>query len=83
MNYIKLTGVSIIMMIFSLNLTAQTSIDRYFEQYQEDDRFSRVSVSSRMFNLFLELEADEPEEASLFEYHFQTDWIEGFNGRKK
>ena len=55
MNYIKLTGVSIVMMIFSLNLTAQTSIDRYFEQYEEDDRFSRVSVSSRMFNLFLEL----------------------------
>ena len=62
MNYIKLTGVSIVMMIFSLNLTAQTSIDRYFEQYEEDERFSRVSVSSRMFNLFLELEADEPEE---------------------
>lgn len=62
MNSIRLIGVTAIMMVFSLTIQAQTSIDRYFEQYQEDERFSRVSVSSRMFNLFMELEMDDPNE---------------------
>ncbi|MCB0846335.1 MAG: DUF4252 domain-containing protein [Bacteroidetes bacterium] len=62
MNSIKLTGMIIFLMISSLGALAQTSIDRYFNQYQDDERFSRVSVSSRMFNLFMELKTDDPNE---------------------
>lgn len=56
------------MLGLSLPVLAQsTSIEKYFEQYQEDARFSRVSVSSRMFDLFVDLELDNPEEQALVE----------------
>lgn len=47
-------------------LLAQSSgIDRYYEQYQDDDRFTHVTVSSRMFGLFVNFEMDDPAEQEL------------------
>ncbi|MEM6805143.1 MAG: DUF4252 domain-containing protein, partial [Bacteroidota bacterium] len=56
------------LMLMSVQLGAQNSnIDFFFDKYQADEHFSRVNVSSRMFELFLELESDDPEEQALLE----------------
>jgi len=48
--------------------SAQSSgIDRYFEQYKDDDRFSQINVSSKMFGLFVNFELDDPSEQELVE----------------
>ena len=52
----------------TMTLLAQSSgIDRYYEQYQEDDRFTQITVSSRMFGLFVNFEMDDPAEQELVE----------------
>ncbi|MEM6262780.1 MAG: DUF4252 domain-containing protein [Bacteroidota bacterium] len=57
-----------LLMLASVALQAQSSgIDRYFEQYQEDDRFTSITVSSRMFGLFAEFDMDDPDEQDLVE----------------
>lgn len=57
-----------LMVISATGLRAQSSaIDRYFSKYQEDDRFSAITVSSRMFGLFADFDMDDPEEKELVE----------------
>ena len=67
MEAIRILGMSLLVMVFSVQSFAQTSIDTYFEKYREDDRFSKVSVSSRMFELFVDLEMDDPESQEMIE----------------
>ncbi|MEO0787322.1 MAG: hypothetical protein AAFY36_01595, partial [Bacteroidota bacterium] len=60
MNY-KLPKLLSLLVLLSLGLAlqAQTSanaIDRYFQQYLEDERFSVVYISPRVFQLFDKLE---------------------------
>lgn len=71
MKAIKFWGISCMVLLFSMvqttKLQAQSSIDTFFDQYQGDERFSRVKVSSRMFELFLEIDMDDPEEQAFVE----------------
>jgi hypothetical protein len=68
MKAIKFWGISCVLLLVSVNLQAQhTSLDQLFEKYQGDERFSRVSVSSRMFELFLDIEMDDPDQQALVE----------------
>lgn len=56
------------MMAFSLSLQAQNGrLDQAFRQYESDARFSRVNVSSRMFDLFVEIEMDDPDQQQVIE----------------
>lgn len=58
----------IIFFSISVGIFAQSSaIDRYFEKYQDDDRFTQITVSSRMFGLFVNFEMDDPSEQELVE----------------
>ena len=38
-------------------------VTKYFNEFANDDRYTKVSVSSKMFSLFTELESGSPEEA--------------------
>ena len=67
MRTINLWGATLFMLAFSIQVNAQNRLDGYFEQYQEDDRFSQISVSSRMFDLFVNLEMDNPDEQAMIE----------------
>lgn len=58
---------SIVLLCVGSGLRAQNAIDTYFEKYNDDDRFTRVSVSSRMFGLFVNFEMDDPDEQELVE----------------
>ncbi len=53
---------------FLISAQAQSSgIDRYYEKYKDDDRFSQITVSSKMFGLFVNFEMDDPAEQELVE----------------
>ena len=45
----------------------ETAIDKYFSSYLDDDRFTQVVVSSKMFGLFVNFEMDDPDEQELVE----------------
>lgn len=56
------------MLLFALPLSAQNGrLDPLFSQYENDARFSRVNVSSRMFDVFIDIEMDKPEEQEVIE----------------
>ena len=55
-------------MLMSMTMSAQSnSIDKYFEQYQDDERFTRVSISSRMFGLFSNFDREDEAEQEVVE----------------
>ena len=50
------------------SLTAQSSgVDRYYQDIRNDERFTSVSVSSKMFSLFVNFEMEDPAEQQLVE----------------
>ena len=67
MKRIIIPTIWMLLITFSISVQAQSSIDRYYEQYTEDERFSRVSVSSKMFSMFMDLDLDDPTEQELAE----------------
>jgi hypothetical protein len=40
----------------------QDAISKFFSKYQNDDSFTQVNVSSKMFSLFTNMEAETPED---------------------
>jgi len=49
--------------LMSMTVSAQSnSIDKYFEKYQDDERFTRISISSRMFGLFSNFDPEDEAE---------------------
>jgi hypothetical protein len=46
---------------------AQDAISKFFSKYQADDTFSQVTVSSKMFGLFTNMEADSPEDKEVLD----------------
>ena len=46
---------------------AQDAISKFFTKYQTDESFSAVTVSSKMFGLFTDMEADTPEDKEILE----------------
>jgi len=50
----------------ALNVSAQNNaISKHFSQFQRDTSFTKVSVTSRMFSLFTEIEADDEDEEEI------------------
>lgn len=48
------------LLFFSLSMNAQVdAIDRFFEQYQDDEEFTMVYVSPKMFQMFAKVAGDE------------------------
>ncbi|MEL6844030.1 MAG: DUF4252 domain-containing protein, partial [Bacteroidota bacterium] len=57
-----------LLLCLSLGLQAQNrAISRYFDDFQNDERFSRVNVNSRMFALFTDLDLDDPDQQKAVE----------------
>lgn len=51
--------------LLTWSLSAQNAIEKYFQQYEDDDAFTSVYVSEHMFGLFTELEVEDKEDAEL------------------
>lgn len=50
------------MMLMSAGAFAQDAISKFFSKYQNDESFSQVTVSSKMFNLFTNMEVESAED---------------------
>lgn len=46
---------------------AQDAISKFFTKYQSDESFSQVTVSSKMFGLFTNMESDSPEDKEVLD----------------
>lgn len=60
MKYLKFIVITLFFGVFSsANLQAQSNaIDKYFQQYVDDDRFTVVYISSKLFELIGKLDVD-------------------------
>ena len=46
---------------------AQDAISKFFSKYQNDETFTQVNVSSKMFSLFTNMDAETPEDKEVLE----------------
>jgi hypothetical protein len=60
-----IASISLLMIISAAN--GQDAISKFFSKYQGDESFSQVTVSSKMFSLFTQMEADTPEDKEVLE----------------
>jgi hypothetical protein len=66
-NNMKKVIVAVALMLAFNGAFAQDAISKFFTKYQSDDEFSQVTVSSKMFGLFTNMEADTPEDKEVLE----------------
>ncbi|MCH2199202.1 MAG: DUF4252 domain-containing protein [Flavobacteriales bacterium] len=57
--------ITLCLMAFSLVTFAQSAVTEYFSDYQEDDRFTQISVSGKMFELMTHIEGETKEEEEM------------------
>lgn len=62
----KIVGVVILMVIMS-GAYAQDAISKFFSKYQSDESFTQVNVSSKMFSLFTNMDAESAEDKEVLE----------------
>ena len=53
---------AVVLMLVATGGFAQDAISKFFSKYQADESFSQVTVSSKMFGLFTNMDADTPED---------------------
>lgn len=46
---------------------AQDVISKFFNKYQQDESFTNVNISSKMFGLFTQMDAESPEDKEVLE----------------
>jgi len=60
--------VGIVMAVMSIAVQAQdNAISKFFTKYQGDESFSQVTVSSKMFGLFTNMDAEKPEDKEILD----------------
>lgn len=58
---------SIALMLIVQVANCQDAISQFFSKYKNDESFSHVTVSSKMFGLFTSMEADTPEDKEVLD----------------
>jgi len=60
--------VGVVMIMLSIAVQAQdNAISKFFSKYQGDESFSQVTISSKMFGLFTNMDADKPEDKEILD----------------
>ncbi len=62
----KLVAIVVLMTAFTA-ANAQDAITKFFNKYQNDETFSQVNISSRMFGLFTQMESDDPADKEILD----------------
>lgn len=62
----KIAAVMVLMVTLSA-AKGQDVISKFFTKYQEDESFTNVNISSKMFGLFTEMEAGTPEDQEVLD----------------
>jgi len=57
--YYKSSVLLIVLICSTMSVSAQSAIQRHFEKYSEDDRFTRITISAKMFQLFANFEVND------------------------
>lgn len=57
----------LMLMIGMTTAHAQDAISKFYSKYQNDDSFTQVTISSKMFNLFTNMEADTKEDKEILD----------------
>jgi len=70
----KIISVLVALLLSVTILHAQDAIDKYFEKYADNPDFTSVVVSSKMFELFANVQVDSPENSDF------KDAIKGLKG---
>lgn len=63
----KVMIVAVMMMMGGAALAQGDAISKFFTKYQNDDSFSQVTVSSKMFSLFTNMEVDNKEDQEVLD----------------
>ena len=63
---IKLLIIGLMLLSYT-GMTQGSIISEYFKKFAEDENFTKVSVNSKMFSLFTELESDSEDEKDFLE----------------
>ncbi len=63
----KLSIVAALIVVTTVGAFAQDAISKFFSKYQNDESFSQVTVSSKMFGLFTNMDADTQEDKEVLE----------------
>ena len=63
----KILSTILLITAMAVQANAQDAIEKFFGKYEDDDSFTHVHVTKRMFALFTDLEMDDPEDAELLE----------------
>ena len=67
MNMKKLT-MGFVMLVVSIAAQAQSeAVTKFFGKYQENPEFTQVTVSSKMFGLFTNMDVEKPEDKEILE----------------
>jgi hypothetical protein len=57
-----------VMMVLSMAANAQgEAISKFFTKYQDDETFTQVKVSQKMFGLFTNMDVDKPEDKEILD----------------
>jgi hypothetical protein len=59
--------VVVVLLVAVTGANAQDAISKFFSKYQTDESFTQVNVSSKMFSLFTNMEADSQEDKDVLE----------------
>ncbi len=73
----KISLVLIIGLVGSSLLAQSNAVSKHFAQYQRDTSFTKVSVTSRMFSLFADIDAEDEDQAELLEAMSKLKGIKG------
>lgn len=57
----------VVLMTTLTTLNAQDVISRFFSKYQDDESFTNVNISSKMFGLFTQMDAENPEDKEVLD----------------
>ncbi len=67
MKNMKKIAAIMVLMVTVTAVNAQDVISKFFNKYQNDETFTNVNISSKMFGLFTEMDAETPEDKQVLE----------------
>jgi hypothetical protein len=63
----KIVALAVLMMGVTMGLQAQDAISKFFSKYQTDETFNQVNISSKMFSLVTNLDAETAEDKEVLD----------------
>ena len=63
----KLTTLFVMILATSMAYAQEDAISKFFDKYEEDENFTHVTITSRMFGLFANLDIEDEEDKELMD----------------